>query len=292
MYERKADIGQIWAYRERAYTVDCPVVKAEVLQLGPRGSGKVRIRLLEEYEGMDMWVPLVRLRVPWEEAEDWLRDEQALQAVIEASVGAKGGVAYESAQLVFWSYPGQAGVMLDVPSDGVLWITDPEAAAADLDLGMDWLLSVPSAFIDRKGEYHAPGSFAETIARRITEKYPEEVLAYIAKEEKELQDGAVYGTVVEYGTRKPWSYEVPPERCAERLREMRPVFDLIREWCGQPAADRYEELNRLRGEVKRLEDLVLETADRLEEAGNMQLARRLRKQVSRPERKRPPPSWP
>src|SRR4030042_2446302 len=97
----------MWAYRERAHSLQCPVGQAEILQVGPKRSGKVRIRLLGgEFTGLDIWVPNVRLRVPWDEADAWLRDEKALEAARQASEDRIGSLDFEGAKGVFSAFRG------------------------------------------------------------------------------------------------------------------------------------------------------------------------------------------
>jgi hypothetical protein len=275
------EVGEMWAYRERAYTLDCPVVKAEILQFGPRRSGKIRIRLHDgEFSGLDMWVPAVRLRVPWDETEAWLRDEKALEAAQEVSEDSIGEVVFEAANLVFFAYHGPGEVMLDWPRRAsTLWITNPEAVASDLGLDLDSLLAEPLAFIDRTGEYHAPAAAGERLARLVAERYAHGVLAKVAEEEEQLRQEAVHGKTFDDG---PWPRHIPAERCAECLREREPVFAQVREWCGQPAVERFDEVVALRAEVQRLRELVVRAAGQLEAAGHSRLAKKLRKEAEKP----------
>jgi len=74
-------VGEVWASRERAYTEGWPVVPVELLQFGPGRASKVRVRYVQgEYQGLDVWVPTVRLRVLWEEVDAWLDDERRFTA--------------------------------------------------------------------------------------------------------------------------------------------------------------------------------------------------------------------
>ena len=104
------------------------------------------------------------------------------------------------------------------------------------------------------------------------------------KRRNSFVEKAVHGDFFDYGS---WSGYVPAERCAEYLREREPVFAQVREWCGQPAVERFDEVGALRAEVRRLRELVIRAAERLEAAGHSQLAKRLRNEAERP---RPPPS--
>jgi hypothetical protein len=275
------EVGEMWAYRERAYTQDCPVVKAEILQFGPKRSGKVRIRLQDgELSGLDLWVPAVRLRVLWDETEAWLRDEKALAAARQVSEDRIKSVAFRAGQFVFFAYPGPEEIMLDWPlGAGTLCITDPRAVATNLGLELSSLLAVPLAFIDHRGEYYAPAAAGEWLARLVAQKYPDEVLAWVANEEEQLREEAVHGKAFDDG---PWLGHIAAERCAEYLREREPVFAQVREWCGQPAVERFDEVVALRAEVRRLRELVVRAADRLEAAGHSHLAKRLRNEAEKP----------
>ena len=274
-------VGEIWAYRERPNTVACPVIKAEVLQFGPKKSGKVRIRLHGgEFAGLDTWVPKLRLRVPWDETEAWLQDERALDAVSQASRAASSTTAYQAADVVFAAYPRPDGIMLDWPcgTDSVC-IEDVVAVVEDLGTSVERLLQRSLAFLDRKGIYHAPAAAAEDLARLVIAKYAEAVLSAVFKEEDELQTEAVHGRV--YGD-DVWSPRVPPEECAKQLRDRQPVFELVREWCGERSVERFDELAAMRIEVERLRKLVLEAGEKFGDRGHPQLAARFKKLANNP----------
>lgn len=55
-----------------------PAIPVEILQLGPETSKhKLRVRYLGgEYQGLDEWVPKIRLVTPWENHDAWWSDEQ------------------------------------------------------------------------------------------------------------------------------------------------------------------------------------------------------------------------
>jgi hypothetical protein len=100
---RVNDVGMRFAYRERAFTPREPVRPVEVVRKGPPRSNKVRIRWLDgEYEGLEAWVPRLRLVAPWEEAEDFLEDERRMLAAVEVSKDdASDKVTWEAADEVF-----------------------------------------------------------------------------------------------------------------------------------------------------------------------------------------------
>jgi hypothetical protein len=131
-----------------------------------------------------------------------------------------------------------------------------------------------------QSRYIGPWAVAKRLALRLTERYTEQVLAHVAKEEAELQEGAIHGRYFRLSRRDPKLY-ISPERSAERLREEQPVFDKVREWCGGAAVKRFDELAELRAEVVRLRDLTELAAKRLREAGHPHIAKRLLNEMKR-----------
>jgi hypothetical protein len=205
----------------------------------------------------------------------------AWRANASAPPSAQETVWYDAADLVFGAYPRPDGILLGWPSGAnTVCITEPVAVAADLGLNVESLLANPFSFIDRNGEFYGPASIAERIARRVVERFPQEVLAAVAAEERELEDGALHGRAFDAG---PWATRIPAERCAEELRKREPVFSLVRKWCGQPARDRYDEVVALRAEVQRLVEAMISPAEWAERDGNAAMARRLRKAARSPQ---------
>lgn len=274
-------VGEIWAYRERPYTEGWPVVPVELLQFGPGRASKVRVRYVQgEYHGLDVWVPTVRLRVLWEEVDAWLDDERRFTAAREASLDALDTVEHRAVWSVLYAYPRPDGILLDLDrSEGAtVQIEDLDAVAADLGLDTAALRAAPLAFVDRSGTYVAPWPVALRLGRRVAGVYTEQVLRSIAKDEAELQDKAIHGTVDDF--RDGASLRVAPERYAERLQSIEaPAFALARQWCGLDAVARFDEAQALREEVVRLRALLRRAITELEEAGRPSIARRLRSQL-------------
>lgn len=65
------------------------------------------------------------------------------------------------------------------------------------------LLAEPLAFIDRTGECYAPAAAGERLARLAAQKYADEVLAKVAKEEQQLREEAVHGKAFDDGPAHP-----------------------------------------------------------------------------------------
>ena len=84
--KRPLEIGERWAYRERARDLGEPMIQAEVVQFPPPRTKSVRIRYIDgPFPDLMEWVPRLRLLVPWDEAADLLRDENRLASVRAAA---------------------------------------------------------------------------------------------------------------------------------------------------------------------------------------------------------------
>ncbi len=113
MSDTALQIGDRWAYREKPNRHGHPVWQAEIIQFGPPKTNKVRVRFLDgEYPGLDMWVPRVRLCVPWIEAGAWLRDEERTIAAWEASPFDEDSVEWWAATEIFGAYPEPNAIMM------------------------------------------------------------------------------------------------------------------------------------------------------------------------------------
>jgi len=261
-----SDVGKRFTYRERAFTPREPVRPVEVVRKGPPRSNKVRVRWLDgEYEGLEEWVPQLRLVAPWEEAEGFLEDERRMLAAVEVSkYDASDKVTWEAADEVF-------GIMsrLSDPSEEIilgyraievdlLVVQNLEAAARRLGLDKEEMLAEPYAYVDRSGWYKAPFQTAVKVAKHCCQRFPQEVLGRVQKDEDKLRQELVSGNLDSPGS---WWMDNAPYReyAEERLRELAPVHALIREWCGHEASEEFDEVLALREEVDRLRNLVQET---------------------------------
>jgi hypothetical protein len=277
------ELGETWAYRERISDPNSPLIPAEIIQLGPPKLHKVRVRWKGgEYPGLDTWVPKVRLPVLWSEAEAWLRDERLFNVAREASQDAVDTIEHKAALMTVLVHPMPDGILIGYsgPDAAMVEVSDLSAVAKDLGFDADDLLKEPLAFVNRHGKYIAPWAVARRMAIRVAERYTERVLEHVAKEEAELRDHATYGHYFRW-SRKEEEVFIPPERSAERLREQEPVFALVREWCGVPATEAFNELLALREENARLRDLIIEETRRLEAQGEAHHARWLRRRLDR-----------
>lgn len=115
------------------------------------------------------------------------------------------------------------------------------------------------------------------MAIRVAEQHADLVLSHVAREDAEVRDQTVHGHHFDLSRKE--TIFIPPEKCAEWLREKEPVFAQVREWCGAPAVEAFDELRALRQENARLRTLIGDEVSRLEGQGEQHEARRLRKRL-------------
>ena len=277
--------GHRYAYRERAHTPGTPVRPVELVKEGPPRSQKAKVRWLDgEYEGLEEWVPKVRLVAPWEEADALLEDERRMVAALEASGDVNGTTTYRAAETVFFAVPQEAGAEVLFGTKAIeselLSVDDLEAACARLGLDAEELRAEPLSYVDRFGEYKAPFGVAVRVARRLCENFSEMVLRCLHAEEEELCQELVSGGL---DVSRPWwsDSEARREWAEAKSEELRPVFALVREWCGGETVEEFSEVLALREEVDRLQGMVKDLAAWLRDHGHPVKAALIVKELSR-----------
>jgi len=240
-----------------------PVTPVVVVKEGPPRSQRVRIRHLDgEYEGLEEWVPKSRLVALWEDASAFCDDEQKLLDAITASGDVDRSITYKAAEEVFGAIAELFGEELislgwKAIERGLVIIREFEASVQKLGLSKEQLLSEPHAFIDRHGDYKAPFYVAERLAKDFCAKFPQEILKYIQREENNSRQRSMSApTLHEQDFAEKW------------LTKQKPVFALVREWCGEKALTEFNEIAELRAEIRRLRALAEETAQWLKDAGH------------------------
>lgn len=180
--------------------------------------------------------------------------------------------------MALYAYPRPDGILLglDRSEGATVRVAKPEAVGRGLELDAEESHAEPLAFVDRCGAYATPWPVGLRLARRVAEVYANAVIAAVAEEECELRYAAVHGRTGSIGRD---AYYVSPERGNWQLRERQPILDLVRQWCGREAIERFDEVAALRAEVGRLRRLIEGAAKRFEESGQPDVARRLRKEL-------------
>ena len=222
--------GRSYAYRERAHTPGDPVRPVELVKEGPPRSQKAKVRWLDgEYEGLEEWVPRVRLIAPWEEKEALLEDERRMFAALEVSGDAYGTATYRAVETVFFAIPQEFGAEvlfgMKAVERNLLSVDDLDAASARLGLDVGKLLDEPRSYVDRFGEYRAPFGVAVKVAKHCCRRFAREILRHLHEEEEKWRQELVSGNPDVSGS---WwtGNEAYRERAEARLQESRPVFAL------------------------------------------------------------------
>ncbi|MCP2342997.1 hypothetical protein [Actinomadura rupiterrae] len=195
------------------------------------------------------WAGPGQLPAPWDEARKVVRDDAALAAAIEESRHVHGGPEWEAAKLVFLVIRPKGRIrMLHTKVDaGVVRIDDLGKAAAWLGLDEQELLESEGAFVDRHGTFVGPWPVTLRLARRAAELQADTVLGEILRR---LDSERAY-----LDQQRPWQRE----RSEKKVARLEAVARLLHEWCGEETLERYDELEALRAEVRRL-GLVVEKA--------------------------------
>lgn len=267
----KANPGETWGYRV-GRKLGIPLSPVEVLETPEKR--RVLIRHLEGAKaGEQEDVPLQRLVVPWEEAADLMEDERRLEVVYRTPHGDHGETEMEAVLTVAngaFDYPVYviSRGYGDEPA-GILTSVVPDALAETVGMTLDELLALPNAYIDRTGTYHAPFVAAVEITKRYCQHEPANVLEGTQMLEEQLETLASTAYF-------PFGMPVDHAYAADNLRRVRPSLDLLRSWCGGEALEEWSEIEALRAEIDRLQELIENIAAQIREAGNPELAKRLR----------------
>ncbi|GAA4049145.1 hypothetical protein [Nonomuraea soli] len=257
------EIGEEWAYRERPRALADPVHRVTIVKIRD-SDDSIRIRRLDgDDAGLQEWVSYTSLLDRWTDVEPRLNDERRLRVVREASSAAIDTVEYEAALLVVKDCGLGRRVILgrSKTETGVLRIDKPAGMADRLGLTVEELADDPLAFHDRRGALISPWRAARQLMPTIATTFSEGIIEAIHREEAELRSEILYS----YPYRQSW--EDAGEERKVRLREREPVHALVRQWCGQEAVERFDELIALRHEVVRLGKLLDRAVEALRKRG-------------------------
>ena len=276
----EVNVGEEWAYRERANANPTPV---RVTKVGMASPPRVKIRFLDDtFEGREEWVPPSRLKVLWADLDRWRAREDRWDAVAVPSVGVDGTPELWAAETVFEVVAGEDVLSMGYREHaGVLCISDASKAADVLGTDPSNFLADELAFVDEDGTIVVPWNITVVLARDAAPKHADAVLREIAKSERKAAHDAIYGDLI--GTRRAKPWYVSPKVCAEVDARQVPTYALLRQWCGgDDAVDRFNELAALRVEVLRFGQLLERAISALEEAGLSKIAASLKRELGVP----------
>lgn len=219
------EVGKRFAYRERVHIGNagssCGGGQERTTQVE-----QVRIRWFTgEYEGLEEWVPQIRLVAPWDEAEALLEDERRSDAAMEASEDTYRPVPWLAVQMVFWAVPVEAdgvGIGYRAVERQLLVVRNLERTTPALGLRAQDLLAEPHAYVDRLGNYKAPWSLAIRVVKHCCKRFSWDVLRYIRMEEDELMEQISTGR--SFSRFSDEVFDIKREYAEERLREQEPTF--------------------------------------------------------------------
>ncbi len=255
------EIGEIWAYRARAKDWGGAVRQVEIVRVGgPRSSGRVHVRFLEgEETGLQEWVAADCLLASWADVGVFRADDAAELALAQASREVRGTAAFEAARLVLGFVRPRNNVRLrrGVADAGVLEVARLDDTAKLLGLDPAELRADPMLHEDRNGLCLTGWPVTERIARRAAERFADVILPETDNRQRALE---------EQRAQSAWhSWQRRDDR---KLDAEQAVLRMVREWCGEERADRYDELVALRAEVQRLGELVERAVRSLRDRGH------------------------
>lgn len=258
--------GERWAYRARG--ID-PLVEVKIKRLGTQKPARVLVAFMgEEAEGREEWVPPARLKVPWARVEAFEAREARWDAVdTHPSLrGEPEEYAIDEVMRIlidgtlatgYYKYPGVTGIV------------DVSGLAERLQLDEGTLTAEPVAF-EEGGRLYVPWATTELIVRRACELFPEQVLREVAEQEEKARQHAMHGQTLASSGRNGHLFHTEADQEAKWDAEEpygKRMRDLLRQWCGEAAVERQDELLALREEVARVDSLLSEAIRMLRDAG-------------------------
>lgn len=261
-------IGRRFGYREQAKAWGTSLQQVEVVKVGPKPSRQVRIRWLGgEWEGLEAWVPLQRLVVPWEEVGPFIIDEERFLHVFEAPSHVKeDSTLHRAVGIALGALASDVWFGVASRERTILRIDRIADAAVELRMTLDVLLAEPLAYLDRYGVYRAPFGTAENIAREVCRRHGTRVLGAVAQERDAYHKALLTGVYQSSGTGD--AYRVSRDTIDQWIAEQGPAWELVTQWCGTAAQDEFRELIALRAEVARLRGQIESLATWLKVAGH------------------------
>jgi hypothetical protein len=249
-----------------------------VLRVGKERPLRVKVRFLDdEFEGREDWVPVARLEALWENLGSWQARQERWEAVRHAAAPEYSSPEYWATDYVLSSVA-DLGVEIGCGRNAtVLSISDPKALADLVGLTTEELAEDPLAFDDDDGSLVASWATAERVARYVAPLRARKLLAGIERREAEARWRTLHGYYYELGGGKA-CYRTP-EDCAELDEHWQPGHDLVREWCGEEAVNRHDEVQGLRDEMLRLSEILERAIRELAWAGRASIAAKITRQL-------------
>lgn len=236
--------GQRWAYRQRE---NAPLVEVQVVREGTQRHPRVLIRFVDdEFEGKEEWVPPARLKVPWDDVDEFRACEERW-----ARVSAPGpddcDPRTNAVIMIFNRYLDDDVVEFDLGEGYATKLHRPHELAEMLGLRQEQLTDYPESFVEG-GAVISPWPATELIASTAARLNADDVLRRLRADERKAQREAIQGRHTARG-----SYLSPEEAAETDAQFYRPMREVLRSWCGAENApereDRAERLRRIQERI-------------------------------------------
>ncbi len=158
---------------------------------------------------------------------------------------------------------------------GIVRIHDVGQLVDQLDLDREFVTGDPASFVDESGLV-VPWRVSKVILERVARRFADRILPGVEEKERKAQEEN------RWGYRSDSGRLISPEICAKFDADYKPARDLVRQWCGTEAQERYDELAALRVEVVRLGRLIERAISAVREAGDVRKADDLERELGIP----------
>lgn len=221
------EVGEVWAYRERGRL---PLREVRIIGLSKKPKpSRIKVYFLEDdFEGAAEWVPIGRLKTPWEEHAVFLADEERVDALHSSANPSKAEVLLTHE---VFHHAGEGNFDLMSPdSSGVAEIQDLALAERLTGLTSAELTGHPLTYL-RNGVHLVPWNVARSIMVGLLSKNPRVATRLVSEYEAEIESEAH-----EFRTRHFERFFAPTGEELERLLAQArdesiygPMLDLLRE---------------------------------------------------------------
>jgi hypothetical protein len=236
-----AEPGETWATRKSTYGKLLPVL---VLEVSDHPRPKVLVQSPDS-DGSGEWVPLTRLKVRWDQLDEFVRVEAAWRKV-SLVANLQGRPADDAVNMAFEILIDKRIAEPRWAQDGGTLIHNPAALAEYAGLPLDDFLTDEASFYDGS-TLVAPWPTTHRIVTNICQNYPAEILA-----ECDVWDPK-RARFLEHVAQSHSDHSVMIDN------EMAPSYELLRAWTVRPrkgtgfgAAGERDELFERIGELNRL----------------------------------------
>ena len=275
--EHAAQVGEFWAYRARR--ID-EVVQVEVVKLGTQRPPRVLVRWVDEnFEGRREWVPPGRLKVRWDGVAAFREHESRWELIDALGIGDEP--VYRAAEEIFEAVIDDAVARMDYRESGAGRITDSDRLRELTGLDSAVWSQCPQAFTEG-ADLVVPWPITREIAMAAACRNPTPILETVRSGEAKAQYEAVHGHSYRgYGSRP--DHTVPADICIQVDNEHgKPVRALLRQWCGDTAVARFDEVAELRKEIHRVGQIAESAIEALRKAGRGPEAAHFARQLGTP----------